>query len=76
MIKLTRDTKETQITLSLNVHGNQQGNINTGLPFLDHMLMQLVVHGGWDLDIQANGDIEVDDHHLVEDVAIVLILPC
>ncbi|PID66245.1 MAG: imidazoleglycerol-phosphate dehydratase [Gammaproteobacteria bacterium] len=69
---INRETKETAIKLTLNIDGRQQGNIDTGLPFLDHMLMQLVVHGGWDLTIQASGDIDVDDHHLVEDIAIAL----
>ncbi len=72
MTTIQRNTKETQIQLSLNIYGNQQGDIDTGLPFLDHMLMQLVVHGGWDLTIKATGDIAVDDHHLVEDIAIAL----
>lgn len=69
---ISRQTKETHIDLTLNVDGNQQGTIDTGLPFLDHMLMQLVVHGGWDLSVKATGDTDVDDHHLIEDVAIVL----
>ncbi|MBS9777520.1 MAG: imidazoleglycerol-phosphate dehydratase HisB [Gammaproteobacteria bacterium] len=69
---IIRETKETSIDLTVNIYGNQHGDIDTGLPFLDHMLMQLVVHGGWDLTIKARGDIEVDDHHLVEDIAITL----
>lgn len=72
MIRKQRTTKETEITLELNVDGHQQVNIQTGHAFFDHMLHQLGFHAGWDLTIQATGDLDVDDHHLVEDVAIVL----
>ena len=73
MIKVSRKTKETQIELSLDVAGDaSQKNINTGLPFFDHMLDQLASHAGWFLDLQVKADLEVDDHHGIEDVAICL----
>ncbi|MEM9102814.1 MAG: imidazoleglycerol-phosphate dehydratase HisB [Pseudomonadota bacterium] len=71
-IEIARNTKETQIKLSLNIDGNQNVNINTGIPFFDHMLEQLAVHARWDLDLQVAGDLQVDDHHTVEDVALTL----
>ena len=71
-ITLSRDTKETQIRLTLTVDGTRQVAIDTGLPFFNHLLEQLAFHAGWDLTLQAKGDIEIDDHHLIEDVAIVL----
>ena len=67
-----RDTSETQIELSLNLDGSGVANLNTGLPFFDHMLTQIARHGLIDLDINAQGDLEVDAHHTVEDVGIVL----
>ena len=73
MIKVSRNTKETQIELSLDINGNpEEKHINTGLPFFDHMLDQLVTHAGWFVDLQVTADLEVDDHHGIEDVAIVL----
>lgn len=72
IVSIVRQTKETAIRLELNVYGQQKLKINTGLPFFDHMLTQLALHAGWDLNLEANGDLEVDDHHLVEDVAICL----
>jgi len=72
MIHKVRKTKETEIELSLNVHGTQQVNIQTGHGFFDHMLHQLAFHGGWDLDLKASGDLHIDDHHLVEDVGLIL----
>lgn len=71
-IALERNTKETQIRLTLNVDGARNVTIDTGLPFFNHLLEQLAFHAGWDLDLRAKGDIEIDDHHLIEDVAIVL----
>lgn len=71
-VTLSRDTKETRIQLTLNVAGNRAVQIDTGLPFFNHLLEQLAFHAGWDLNLQASGDIEIDDHHLIEDVAIVL----
>lgn len=70
--KVTRDTKETQIKLSLNLDGTGASTLATGLPFFEHMLTQLARHGLIDLDIAAKGDLEVDAHHTVEDVGIVL----
>jgi imidazoleglycerol-phosphate dehydratase len=67
-----RDTKETQITVTLNLDGTGNSNLNTGLPFLDHMLEQVARHGMFDLDIEAQGDLHIDAHHTVEDVGITL----
>ncbi len=72
IISVERKTKETDIQLSLNIKGKQLLEIDTGLAFFDHMLTQLAMHSGWDLKLIASGDIEVDDHHLIEDVAICL----
>lgn len=69
---VSRDTKETQIALSVNLDGTGVANLDTGLPFFEHMLTQIARHGLIDLDIQAKGDLEVDAHHTVEDVGIVL----
>jgi imidazoleglycerol-phosphate dehydratase len=68
----SRKTKETDITLSLNVDGTGQCQVATGIPFFDHMLAQLARHGHFDLEIDAKGDIEIDGHHTVEDVGLVL----
>ena len=70
--KTTRKTKETTIELSLNVDGRGNSNINTGIDFFDHVLESFATHGLFDLDIQAEGDVEVDGHHTIEDVGIVL----
>jgi len=67
-----RVTKETTIDLRLLVDGTGQASASTGIPFFDHMLEQLGKHGGFDLDVKATGDLEVDLHHTVEDVGIVL----
>ena len=67
-----RDTKETQITVTLNLDGTGRSTLNTGLPFLDHMLDQVARHGMFDLDIEAQGDLHIDAHHTVEDVGITL----
>jgi len=72
MIRQTRETKETRIELALDIDGRQQIAIETGHGFFDHLLHQLAFHAGWDLTLKAEGDLEVDDHHLVEDVAIVI----
>ena len=69
---VSRTTKETDITVTVNLDGQGECNVNTGIPFLDHMLHQLCSHGLLDLDIQATGDIEIDDHHTNEDVGITL----
>lgn len=67
-----RVTGETDVQVSLNLDGSGQCNAKTGVPFLDHMLHQISSHGLIDLDIQATGDIEIDDHHTNEDVGITL----
>lgn len=69
---IERRTKETEIALTLDLDGQGQYTIATGVPFLDHMLSHVAVHGLIDLAIQAKGDTQVDDHHTVEDVGIVL----
>src|SRR5580700_2886157 len=70
--KLERTTKETQISGSLRIEGRGTYNISTGIRFLDHMLELFGKHGGFDLTLQATGDLDVDQHHTVEDVGIVL----
>ncbi len=67
-----RNTKETQISIQLNLDGSGNSNISTGLAFFDHMLDQLARHGQIDLDIKVAGDLEVDEHHTIEDTAIAL----
>jgi imidazoleglycerol-phosphate dehydratase len=67
-----RETKETKIELTLDVDGTGQASASTGIPFFDHMLEQLGKHGGWNLRIEAEGDLEIDTHHTIEDVGIVL----
>ncbi len=68
----SRVTKETRIEVELNLDGAGAAEVSTGLPFFDHMLDQLGRHGGFDLTVRASGDLEVDSHHTVEDVGIVL----
>lgn len=70
--KVTRTTKETDIKLKLTIEGKGKSAITTGIPFMDHMLTLMAAHGFFDLTLDAKGDIEVDDHHTVEDVGIVL----
>jgi imidazoleglycerol-phosphate dehydratase len=67
-----RKTNETQVRIDLNLDGNGTHSISTGVPFFDHMLTLFAVHGFFDLTVEASGDIEVDYHHTVEDVGIVL----
>jgi imidazoleglycerol-phosphate dehydratase len=69
---IKRDTLETQIQVSINLDGTGDYNVDTGVPFLDHMLDQVARHGLIDLDIKAKGDIHIDAHHTVEDVGITL----
>jgi imidazoleglycerol-phosphate dehydratase len=69
---VTRKTKETDISIELRVDGSGKADINTSVPFLDHMLELVAKHGFFDLKVSAVGDIEIDDHHTVEDVAITL----
>ncbi len=70
--EIKRETKETQIQLKLNIDGTGNFNGTSGIGFFDHMLTAFAVHGGFDLDLQMKGDLEVDGHHSVEDVGIVL----
>jgi imidazoleglycerol-phosphate dehydratase len=69
---ISRKTKETSINLALNLDGSGKHKISTGIPFFDHMLTQIAVHGLFDLTIHAKGDLEIDPHHTVEDVALAL----
>ena len=70
--QVSRNTLETQITVSLNLDGTGISKLATGVPFLDHMLDQIARHGLIDLDIQAKGDLHIDAHHTVEDTGITL----
>jgi len=70
--KVTRNTKETQISVALNLDGSGNSKLATGVPFLDHMLDQVARHGVFDLDIEAKGDLHIDAHHTVEDIGITL----
>jgi imidazoleglycerol-phosphate dehydratase len=69
---VSRNTKETQITVRVNLDGTGEAKLNTGIGFFDHMLDQIARHGLIDLDIQAVGDLHIDGHHTVEDVGITL----
>jgi len=68
--KIKRKTKETTVTLSLDMNGTGKAEISTGIPFFDHMLTLMAMHGFFDLTLKAAGDLEVDFHHTVEDVGI------
>ena len=70
--KIDRQTRETQIKLELNLDGSGQSKLNTGVGFLDHMLELLARHGAFDLTVEAKGDLQVDQHHTVEDTGICL----
>lgn len=70
--EVERTTKETKIKTEFNIDGSGKNEISTGIPFFDHMLTLFSVHGFFDLQLRANGDIEVDYHHTVEDVGLVL----
>lgn len=70
--EVTRNTNETQIRVAINIDGTGLQRLNTGVPFLDHMLDQIARHGLIDLDIEAKGDLHIDAHHTVEDVGITL----
>lgn len=69
---IERNTAETQITLSLNLDGVGAADVDSGIGFLDHMLTLFAKHSGCDLSVRATGDVQVDDHHLTEDIGIVL----
>ena len=69
---IKRKTSETNIKLGFSIDGNGKGKVNTGIPFLDHMLTLFAKHGLFDLNIEAMGDLDVDYHHTVEDIGIVL----
>ncbi|RDE19118.1 imidazoleglycerol-phosphate dehydratase HisB [Motiliproteus coralliicola] len=69
---VTRNTLETQISVSINLDGTGNFNADTGVPFLEHMMEQIARHGLIDLDIQAKGDLHIDAHHTVEDIGITL----
>lgn len=71
-VEIDRRTAETHVAVSLNLDGSGKGSVETGLPFFDHMLAQLIRHSGVDATLHAHGDLQVDEHHTVEDVAIVL----
>ncbi|MFO8155370.1 MAG: imidazoleglycerol-phosphate dehydratase HisB [Pseudomonadota bacterium] len=70
--EVRRDTLETRIRVAVNLDGDGEGRFETGVPFLDHMLDQVARHGRVDLDITADGDTHIDDHHTVEDIGITL----
>lgn len=70
--EVRRKTSETQVKVQLNLDGTGQSRVRTTMPFLDHMLTLMAKHGGFDLTVDARGDIEVDFHHTVEDIGIVL----
>lgn len=71
-VKHERNTKETKISIDLNMDGKGQANIHTGLGFFDHMLEQIARHGSIDLSIQCDGDLHIDEHHTIEDVGLAL----
>ncbi|MSQ67627.1 MAG: imidazoleglycerol-phosphate dehydratase HisB [Gammaproteobacteria bacterium] len=72
LARVERTTKETQITVTINLDGTGIGRFATGVPFLDHMLDQVARHGAFDLQVEAQGDLEIDAHHTVEDIGITL----
>ncbi len=69
---IERKTAETEVRVTLNLDGSGQANLHTSVPFLDHLLNSLTRHGRFDLEVTARGDTEIDDHHTVEDIGIVL----
>ena len=70
--EVTRNTKETQIRVAINIDGSGKQKLNTGVPFFDHMLDQIARHGLLDIEIEAKGDLQIDAHHTVEDIGITL----
>ena len=69
---VTRDTLETQISVAINLDGTGKARFKTDVPFLEHMMQQIALHGMIDIEIEANGDTQIDDHHTVEDIGITL----
>jgi imidazoleglycerol-phosphate dehydratase len=69
---IKRDTRETRISVSLDLDGTGKGGFETGIPFLEHMLDQVARHGLFDIEVRASGDLDIDAHHTVEDIGIVL----
>jgi imidazoleglycerol-phosphate dehydratase len=70
--KVSRTTKETDVSVDLTLDGQGTSEADTGLPFFDHMLQQLGKHAGWDLSVTSKGDLDVDGHHTIEDVGLAL----
>jgi imidazoleglycerol-phosphate dehydratase len=70
--EIQRDTRETQVFVAVNLDGKGEGQLASGIPFLDHMLDQIARHGAIDLTVRAKGDLEIDAHHTVEDIGITL----
>ena len=70
--EIQRDTRETQIRVVLDLDGRGEAKLDSGIPFLDHMLDQLARHGGLDLEVKAKGDLAIDAHHTVEDIGITI----
>lgn len=70
--EVVRNTNETQISIKINLDGSGKGSFDTGVPFLEHMLDQIARHGMIDLEVTCKGDLEIDDHHTVEDIGITL----
>ena len=70
--KVSRTTKETDVSVELTLDGQGTSEADTGLPFFDHMLQQLGKHAGWDLSVTSKGDLDVDGHHTIEDVGLAL----
>lgn len=70
--KIERKTKETDIKVEVNLEGTGKYSVDTSIPFLDHMLSLMCKHGSFDLKVKARGDVDIDDHHTVEDIGIVL----
>lgn len=69
---MQRDTLETQISVTINLDGTGKASFDTGVPFLEHMMDQIARHGLFDIEVKAKGDLEIDDHHTVEDIGITL----